>query len=216
VLGGILGGLVSSTATTVAYARRVKEDASAPAVAALIILIASAVAAARVMVEVGVAAGQAAPRMLPPLAALLVLMAIVAAAWFFITGKSDGEKPDQSNPAQLKAAVVFGAIYAAILFATAAAKNLLGPQALYGVAVVSGFVDVDAITLSTSRLAATQKIEIDTAWRLILIATLSNIVFKTGLAFALGSGALLARLIVPVGIILAGGAAIVLAWPAAG
>jgi uncharacterized membrane protein (DUF4010 family) len=216
VLGGILGGLVSSTATTVAYARRVRDSASAPALAALIILIASAVAAARVMVEIGVAAGHAAPQMLPPLAALLVLMIVVAAAMLFLTKKPDGEKPDQSNPAQLKSALIFGAIYAAVLFATAAAKELLGGQGLYGVALVSGFVDVDAITLSTSRLAATQKIEVDTAWRLIIVATLSNVVFKTGLAFALGSSALFTRLIVPVGIILAGGIALVLAWPTAG
>jgi uncharacterized membrane protein (DUF4010 family) len=216
VLGGILGGLVSSTATTVAYARRVRENASAPAVAALIILIASAVAAARVMVEVAVAAGHAAPRILPPLGALLILMVIVAAAMLFMTKKPDGEKPDQSNPAQLKSAIVFGAIYAAILFITAAAKDLLGGQALYAVAAVSGFVDVDAITLSTSRLAASEKIEATTAWRLIIVATLSNVIFKTGLAFALGSGALFARLLVPVGIILAGGAALMFVWPTPG
>jgi uncharacterized membrane protein (DUF4010 family) len=216
VLGGILGGLVSSTATTVAYARRVRQKASAPALAALIILIASAVAAARVMVEVTVAAGAAAPRILPPLGAILGLMVVVALASLFVTKTSDGEQPDQSNPAQLKGALVFGAIYAAVLFVTAAAKDLLGAEALYAVAVISGFVDVDAITLSTSRLAAAQKIDVDTAWRLIVVATLSNVAFKTGLAFALGSAALFARLLLPVGIILAGGLALVIAWPAAG
>jgi uncharacterized membrane protein (DUF4010 family) len=216
VLGGILGGLVSSTATTVAYARRVRDKATAPALAALIILIASAVAVARVMIEVGVVAGHAATQMLPPLGALLVLMVVVAAALLFMTNKADGATPDQNNPAQLKGALIFGAVYAVILFVTAAAKDLLGGQALYAVAIVSGFVDVDAITLSTSRLAATEKIEVDTAWRLILIATLSNVVFKTGLAFALGSAALFARLIIPVAIILAGGVGLVLAWPTPG
>ena len=45
------------------------------------------------------------------------------------------------------------------------------------------------------------------------IATLANVAFKTGLAFALGSAALLARLILPVAFILVGGVSLVLAWP---
>lgn len=213
VLGGVLGGLVSSTATTVAYARRVRDGVSPTSLAALIILIASAVAAARVMVEVGLVAGQTAPQMLLPLGALLALIVVVTVALFWITEKPAAEKPDQSNPAQLTSAMIFGAIYAVILFATAAAKSVFGSEALYAVAVVSGFVDVDAVTLSTSRLAATEKLDADTAWRLIMIATLANVAFKTGLAFALGSAALLARLILPVAFILVGGVSLVLAWP---
>jgi len=216
VVGGILGGLVSSTATTVAYARRVRDGGVTPSLAALIILIASGVAAARVMVEVAVAAGRAGEHMLPPLGVLLALIAVVACVVFAVAEKPDAEKSDQSNPAQLKSAILFGALYAVILLVTAAAKEIAGSEALYAVAVVSGFVDVDAITLSTSRLAATGKIEADTAWRLIAIATLANVVFKTGLAFALGSAALFARLILPVGTILAGGAILALAWPGPG
>jgi uncharacterized membrane protein (DUF4010 family) len=213
VLGGILGGLVSSTATTVAYARRVRENAISPSLATLIILIASSVAAARVMVEVGVVAPNVARQILPPLTALFGLMVVATVAFFWFVDTADSEPPNPSNPAELKSAILFGGVYALVILATAAAKDYFGSRALYAVAFVSGFVDVDAITLSTARLAATQKIDTTTAWRLVAIATLTNVLFKTALAFALGSSKLFARLIVPVAAILAGGIVLILAWP---
>ncbi|MGH8614934.1 MAG: DUF4010 domain-containing protein [Gammaproteobacteria bacterium] len=73
---------------------------------------------------------------------------------------SGNDIPQQENPAALKSALIFGAIYALIIFATAAAKDYFGGRALYGIALVSGFVDVDAITLSTARLAAAQRVEV--------------------------------------------------------
>ena len=48
VLGGIFGGLISSTATTVSYARQTKENNQASPLAALVIIIASTVVNVRV------------------------------------------------------------------------------------------------------------------------------------------------------------------------
>jgi len=56
VLGGILGGLISSTATTISYARRAAGAASAYNLAVAVILIASAVSYLRVIIEVSVIA----------------------------------------------------------------------------------------------------------------------------------------------------------------
>jgi uncharacterized membrane protein (DUF4010 family) len=52
VLGGILGGLISSTATTVSYARRASTAPAAHTLAVAVILIASAVSYFRVLIEV--------------------------------------------------------------------------------------------------------------------------------------------------------------------
>jgi uncharacterized membrane protein (DUF4010 family) len=213
VLSGLLGGLVSSTATTVAYARRAAQSGAGFRLAALVIVLASAVSLARVLVEVIAAAPGRLAIMVPPLLVMLAWMAVIAVAmvrW----RDDDGERmPEQTNPAELRSALVFGVLYALVLLATAAVKDHFGARALYGVAVVSGFVDLDAITLSTARLAAADRLEAETAWRVILTAALSNMLFKTGIAWVLGSTRLLLRLAMPVAATLGGGLAVLLAWP---
>ena len=56
LLGGVLGGAISSTATTVSYARGARDDAAAARTAAVVIMIASAVSCLRVLAAVAVVA----------------------------------------------------------------------------------------------------------------------------------------------------------------
>ena len=178
VIGGILGGLISSTATTVSYARRAKAAPSAHGLAVAVILIASAVSYSRVIVEVSIIAPSKIGLMLPPLFAAAFWVTIVAASAFFLLRKESEKMPEPGNPAELKSAIVFGLIYAVITFATAGVKQYFGESALYGVAIISGLTDMDAITLSLSRMAETNSLEPTNAWRLILAASLSNFIFK--------------------------------------
>ena len=76
----------------------------------------------------------------------------------------------------------------------AAGQDLMGDTGLFVAAAISGLTDVDAITLSTARLVSTDRLSPDVGWRLVLIATLSNLVFKLGLAGTLGSRAFAKRL----------------------
>ncbi|MGH8609715.1 MAG: MgtC/SapB family protein [Gammaproteobacteria bacterium] len=213
VLGGILGGLISSTATTVAYARRIKDNPEAASLAAITIVIASSVAAARVIVEVAVVAPNILGAVAPPLGALCLLMVMISIAMLMFHKTRGDAMPKQENPAELKSALFFGAIYALIVFATAAVKERFGGQALYVIAVVSGVVDVDAITLSTAQLAAAQRVDTTTTWQVILIASLVNLVFKAGVALMLGSAKLFLRVALAFGLAIAGGVLILLAWP---
>ena len=64
----------------------------------------------------------------------------------------------------------------------AAGRDLMGEAGLFAAAAVSGLTDVDAITRSTARLVSTDRLSPDVGWRLVLIATLSNLVFKRVLA----------------------------------
>lgn len=186
VLAGLLGGLISSTATTVGHARRTKEAPDGVAAAALIIMIASTMAFGRVLAEIAVVAPGFLATAWPPLAVMLGWMALLAGAlWFWARGESD-HAPEPKNPAELKPALIFGAIYAGVLLAVAAAKDYLGDRGLYVVALISGLTDMDAITLSTSRLVEQERLEGDTAWRVILLAALANLVFKGGTAVVLG------------------------------
>ncbi|NDK55055.1 MgtC/SapB family protein [Pontibacter fetidus] len=216
LLGGVLGGLISSTATTVSYAKRSKDTDQQKAsnnLIALVILIASAVSVLRIVIEVSVVAPATLGKVAPPLICLLLLMAILIGLGFFIKKEGAGQMPEQQNPAQLKTALVFGAIYAIVILATAAAKDHFGESGLYIVAVISGLTDVDAITLSTSRLMNNRTIDLDTGWRVILVAALSNIAFKGGMVAILGSRALFGRVALLFGVSLVAGALIVWLWP---
>src|SRR5262245_21847960 len=213
LLGGILGGLISSTATTVSYARRSREAPEAHSLAIFVIMIASAVAYGRVLIEIAAVAGTHFTQMALPLASMLVWMLLIALALFFRQRDSAEKIPDPSNPAELKSALLFGALYALIILAVGAAKQNLGETALYGIAVISGLTDMDAITLSISRMVDQQRIDPPEGWRLILVASLANLVFKASAAAFLGGWRFGVRVAIAFGIALAGGLAILFLWP---
>ena len=116
ISGGILGGLISSTATTVSYARKTKESGAVHIMAAFVIVAASAVAVIRVLVEVGVVIPQHLPAMiLPLLAEFLVLVGICV--WIYLRMNRDDSVesvPEPKNPAQLKSALIYGLRYGLI------------------------------------------------------------------------------------------------------
>jgi uncharacterized membrane protein (DUF4010 family) len=213
LLGGVLGGLISSTATTVAYSRRTRSSPDAAPLAAVVIMIASTIAFARVLVEMAIVAPGAFYRMGPPLGTMLGIMAILTAVVYYLSRDGRNVMPEQKNPAAFKSALLFGGLYAVVIFGVAAARNYFGGRALYVVAAMSGLTDMDAITLSTANLAAQGRLEPATGWRLIFIAALANLIFKGGIVAALGDRKLLLRIATLYGIALAGGALLLGLWP---
>ena len=213
LLGGILGGLISSTATTVSYARRAKTASSAQMLAVAVILIASAVSYVRVLIEVSLFAPSKLGVLLPPLLSAVVLVSAIAAVAFLFLRGEGGEMPEPGNPAELKSAIIFGLLYALITLVVAAVKQYFGSAALYGVAIVSGLTDMDAITLSLARMVENNQLEPDNAWRLILAASLSNFVFKGAVATFLGGGPFGLRLAPFFAAALAGGLLLIFLWP---
>jgi uncharacterized membrane protein (DUF4010 family) len=212
-LSGILGGLISSTAATVSYARRTAQLASATKEAAMIIIIAWAVGAVRILVEIGVVAPTFLKVVGPPLGIIFIVMTLYAAAvWFSGCKAEHAEMPPQQNPTELKSALIFGLLYAVALLAVAAGKNYLGSGGLYVIAALSGLTDMDAITLSTARLVNTGSVDADNGWRLITIALMANVLFKGGLASVLGHRRLFALIAPLCAIILIGGAALLWLW----
>lgn len=217
LLGGIFGGLISSTATTISYARRSKTTPETSPLAAIVIMIASAIVFVRVGFEVAVIAPGVLPYVLPQFAVMCISMVIIAAvAWLFFTGDGREEQQEMKDPSELGAAVTFGALYALVLVSVAAAKEFFGDQGLYVVAALSGLTDMDAITLSTARLIEADRVGIDTGWRMMMLGALSNILFKAGAVAVLGNRRLFYRVVLLFGISLAGGTAILLFWPKVG
>jgi len=204
-LGGVLGGLISSTATTVSYAKRAAAAPVAIGPAAIVIMIASTVVFARLLLEIATVAPSFLPTAAPWLTALLLLSAVSSFALWFRSDKNHEEMPEQENPSELKSALVFGLIYAVVLFVVAAVKELYGSRGLYAVAALSGLTDVDAITLSTAQLVNAGRLNADDGWRLIVVAAISNLIFKAGAVAALGRRKLFVRILPAYGIVIAAG-----------
>lgn len=213
LLGGVLGGLVSSTATTLSYARQARNEPRLLQPAAVVIMIASTIVFVRVLVEVAVVARSILVQTLVPAVIVMALMAIPALLVWRGGRREHGELPEHGNPTEMKSAVLFAGLYLLVLLALAAAKEYIGQGALYPVAILSGLTDMDAITLSTGRMAQNGSLAGEQAWRLILTAFLANLVFKAGLAGLLGSRRLLRQIILLFSIPFAGGVLLILLWP---
>jgi len=188
---GFLGGLVSSTATTLLYARHSKLNEGMPRLSAVVILIASQV----VLIRLAVVSGIVSPgilKQLIPVMGLGLLFGLVATAfhWKRLQNAGDLPLPQTANPTELHAALGFGLLFVVVLLCSAWLSDVAGSGGLYLVAIASGLTDVDAITLSSLRLFQMDKLSSEQAVISIAIAFISNMAFKFGLAVSIGGMAL--------------------------
>ncbi|WP_283743997.1 MgtC/SapB family protein [Sideroxydans sp. CL21] len=188
---GFLGGLVSSTATTLVYAKHSKLNDGMLRLSAVVILIASQV----VLIRLVVVSGFVSPsilRQLAPVMGLGLLFGLSATFFNWKRLKNTGElpMPETSNPTEIHAALTFGLLFVIVLLCAAWLSDVAGNSGLYMVAVISGLTDMDAITLSSLRLFNLQKISSNQAIISIALAYLSNMVFKFGMAASIGGVAL--------------------------
>lgn len=219
VLGGLLGGAVSSTATTVSFARRTAQTANHARLAAVVIVIASTVVYMRVLIEIAAVAPQHFLGLAPPIVAvLLICVATAFVAWLFFGHQGEEEMSKPKNPTELNSALMFAVVYAVVMFALAIVKRnqWLAGGGLYVVAALSGLTDMDAITLSTARMVRGDDGGLATheGWRLILLAGVSNLIFKTGIVAALGSRRLLVWVAPLFAVPIVASILFIVAWPA--
>lgn len=198
-LAAFLGGLVSSTATTVSLARLAKGKGAPAASAAPAIAIANSVMLVRVMVLAFVAAQGNALTILTALGSVLAASVIAAGAGVWMSGthgaKSDSlASANQKNPTELKSALIFAGLFAVVQVLVIAGKENLGRAGLFGIAALSGLTDMDAITLSTGGMARSGEADGATAAIAIVIAAMMNTLVKLAIAGTLGGAALAWRL----------------------
>lgn len=200
---GLLGGVISSTATTVTASRAAKEREGSDASAAVVIVLASTVVYVRLAIEATIAAPGFSELRLP-----LVIMcgvSVVAALVTYLVGRrGEHQRSEPENPSQFRTAFVFAALYAIIAVASAAARHYWGDAGMYAVAGLSGLTDLDAITLATSRAVAAARMPGDDGWRVIVVALMSNLLFKSGVIMVLGTKKLFLR----AGLVLVGSAVV--------
>ncbi len=212
LVAGLVGGMISSTATTVSYARMGKDSGAIRATICSVLLLATVVMYVRVGIEVWLVAPSHVVEMIVPLGVLAGVVGVCAGLSLIRAGREKGTMPEQENPAEMKSALVFGAMFAGVLLLVAAGKEWFGDSGMYVVAGLSGLANMDAITLSVSRMAERGRVEPDVAWRGIVIASVTNLVFKWVLIRWLG-GAALARVVGPWFAVVAGsGVVLLLVW----
>jgi uncharacterized membrane protein (DUF4010 family) len=212
VVTGLAGGLVSSTATTLAMARTSRQEArggpGGSAALAAGVLVAWTVMFVRVLVEVAVVHAPLLDRLSVPFAAMGV-GALASAGWFYSRGRGPARGPNVDvpvrNPFSLTAAIKFAALFAVVLLVVKLVEQYLGPRGFYLVAGLAGLTDVDAITLSMASNVASGG-DAPTAARAITIAALSNTLVKCGFVAALGAGTMRTRILAATAAILAAGA----------
>jgi uncharacterized membrane protein (DUF4010 family) len=205
---GALGGLVSSTATTVVYSRHARDHSDFVGGAVVVILLANLVVVARLAVLAWVTAPGVIPTLLPVAAcALLAGSGGVAVLYRHMKREAEPPVPQLRNPTELKTAVGFGAVYAVVLMVAAWLHDLAGARGVYAVAAVSGLTDVDAITLSALRLHGMATLSAAQASTAITVALVANIAFKLGLVLILGGARLFGRCALPMLAVAAGAVA---------
>jgi uncharacterized membrane protein (DUF4010 family) len=182
----ITGGLASSTAVTLSMANFAKNQVTKSLFMAGV-MIASSIMFIRILVEVSIVN----PSLLETLWIPIVVMfiAVLTGGLWLLSKKSRDEHDPHieiENPLKLLTAVKFGLLLGVILFLSVAMKEWFGDEGIYLLSVISGLMDVDAITLSLSRLAI-DDISDDVAVLGIILASVTNTMTK-GIIFAFIAG----------------------------
>lgn len=183
------GGLASSTATTLTFSRLAagaRLPRAAISVLAAGVLVSSSVMLARVGVVTFLLNPAIFATILIPLMAGIVTMLAGAAALVFLRAGRPADDPDIGmtieNPLAIGTSLRLTAFIAAVTLAARIVKDTFGQGGLYSVAAVSGLADVDAITISLSRLQTDTRI----AATGILIAVAVNTASKAAMTLVIG------------------------------
>lgn len=192
VLVAVLGGMYSSTATTVALARRTQRERDEdPHLSAGSIVIASGVMYLRLIVLLGIF-NRALMTMLAPSFAALAAIAI-GAGWYWSSragarATEVEQRHGPKNPLDLGTAFLFALVFVAMLVATHLALDHFGRGGVYLLATVMGVSDVDPFVMGMTQ-AAPGTTPLALAAAAILIATAANNLAKGVYAYALASRA---------------------------
>lgn len=197
IVTGLFGGLASSTSTTLVLARFARGHDALTSLAAAGIIVAGSVTFLRILVLVAIFR----PSLVMPLALPMVVMSaaglIGAALVYRLAGRGDRRRYEidgVGNPLELTTALGFGVILAIVMMAVHYLGEWFGTGGVYAAAAISGITDVDALTISVSRLVGGD-VSATSGAVAIFIAASVNTVVKGGISAVAGSRRLGLRVI---------------------
>ncbi len=188
LLSAVAGGLASSTATTLSFARLARSHRPMCGWLAGGTLIASALMSARVLVMAAVINRPFALSLAWPLG---VFCAVSVLAGGLLLSRSPLEAderraPALTNPVEVGTALKFALLIAAIMLLAKILVRSAGAMGVYGLAGLSGLADVDALTLSVAGMAG-RELPLANASLAVLIAVGANTLTKVVIAGAAGT-----------------------------
>ena len=207
----LFAGLSSSTALTLHFARQSRSNEGFSPQFAAGILIACGTMFPRILVYCLVINAALLPSLIWP---VLVMTILLYGPALYIWQKNSKQlqvsQPSLSqNPLDLSSALVFGLLLTAILLLGEFLKNAFGDAGIFALAATSGVADVDAITLSLTRMS-NNGLAMDTAVLGIVIAAAVNNLVKSGIAWSIGNRQ--TGLLVAGPMVLSLGAGLLVAW----
>jgi uncharacterized membrane protein (DUF4010 family) len=176
-MSGLLGGIVSSTATTLALGRIAQKDPDRSKTALQASMLSSSMMYIRVLVLILVANPAYLPALwwkLPALAGVGVLLS----ARIKPTGEPAKEEklPNLHNPFEIRPAMVFGLLFILLAIVTSLVQQRLGNPGVLALAAVVGVTDIDPFILSLVGAAFGSAPVVVPA---IIVAMMSNTVAKS-------------------------------------
>lgn len=181
VMTAVAGGLASSTATTLAFARLGREHPTSLRLLSAGILVAGVV----MMIRVGSVAvalnGALLVPLAPPLAGAAAILALGSAILLFRNTEQENPELRIDNPLAIGTALKLAAFIAGVMLAAELLRGMFGDVGVLIVAALSGVADVDAVTISMARMGG-KDIDLNTTVRGILIAVAVNTGSKAMLA----------------------------------
>lgn len=199
---GFFGGLVSSTAATLTFARHSRENLNAGQALVAGTLISWSVMFLRVIVLVAVLRWSLIKMAIVPLA---ILGALGGGACFLALRRAHAEfgttallprEVSFQNPFKLLSAIKFAVVFALVLLAAKVVTRYAPGVGMYWLSAIAGSTDVDAIVLGISETGRSEPHMNAVLVRCIVIATVANTLVKFGLAAFLGTKTL-TRLLLP-------------------
>lgn len=211
-IAGFFSGFASSTAATVGYAQRVKEDPTILAYgtsATLLANLASVILLAAVLATAN--AALLGDVMWPLAAGGIALVAVAAVGLFRGHGTTAApESSAQPRAFKLSHALGLGAFVAVLLVISAVLSDIFGERGALVAAVIAAMVELQGAALTIGQLAAGGRLQVQEArWGIVMLLASSSTV-KTILAFGSGGRAFGARVALGLGAMVV--AAAVAAW----
>ncbi len=189
-LTGIVGGLISSTAVSYELAKLSKRYPAVVYSALFGIVLAWLIMNFRVVFLSAVVNMELSLKVLVPMGVISIGY-VIFIIFLYIKNRekimeTSSQEVNFTNPYEISSAIQFGAIYAGVIFMVKVLNHYYGSSGLYIASLISGIIDVDAITLSLSNLAKEKAIPDMVALKGIVIAAVSNAFFKAGYVHIFG------------------------------
>jgi uncharacterized membrane protein (DUF4010 family) len=192
VLTGFFAGFISSTALTSSYSIESKKNKSVTTPYLVAVVVASSAMFFRVLVEVFVINRELFVTLVLPLA-VAGGVGVAVATWLYWHEKKGGEEEKIQeqvemikSPFRLGPAIKFALFFSVVLFLTKFANSYTGDGVLYVTSLVSGVVDVDAITISVANLV-NDGLDLEAGRYAIMIAAVTNTFVKAGIFMLFGN-----------------------------